>query len=146
MVGQQALSFTVLRLWGREGLTRHTLQQALSFVERYPVFKCYSFIGRLHCTWSWDSRQCPHFKKLLYSMSPFVEMFCSEFSQSPVFTLFASCAPHVLCARYDGEVVNEYQLSEATHIISEAPVVRSTCEVGFLCPCVCACAVVMMCM
>ena len=78
-------------------------------------------------------------------MSPFVEMFCSEFSQSPVFTLFASCAPHVLCARYDGEVVNEYQLSEATHIISEAPVVRSTCVVGFLCPCVCACAVVMIC-
>ena len=110
-------------------------RKALSFIERYPVFKWYSFIERLHCTWSWDSRQCPHFKELLYSMSPFVEMVCSERSSASCFTLFASCAPLVPCARYDAAVVNEYQLSEATHIISEAPVVRSTCVVSFMCSC-----------
>ena len=35
------------------------------------------------------------------------------------------CASFVCYARYDGEVVGDYQLSEATHVISEAPVVRS---------------------
>ena len=31
--------------------------------------------------------------------------------------------------RYDGEVVSEYQLSEATHVITEAPVV-SVCVIN----------------